>query len=523
MAIVLPPGVSKRKFDQALKDFASVVGDEWVSTDDADRVGYEDAYSPVEDIFKSHRANGFVAPASTEEVQECVKIAGKNGIPIWPMSSGRNLAYGGAGVRTPDTLVLDLKRMNRILEVNDELAYAVVEPGVSFLDLYRYLRDNGHKLWMSVPGPGWGSIIGNALERGIGYGMDSDHFGTTIGMEVVLPDGELLRTGMGAMENNPTWHLLNYGYGPLVDGLFSQSNLGIVTRMGRYLTPEPEGVLGCELSAESEESIVQLVETLRPFKMDRSISTPLVFGNPLLIAAYTGNRDQWYDGPGAIPDSVVKDMTEKLGIGWWSGFFGIYGHEDDLKARWKRIEKALLAIPGVTCESRFYPKGAEITHQRDSSLAGIPHLEEFNSLNWKNNGAHIDFSPVVPTTGEHLWKAYQLVKSTFEEFGVDYRGVVYSEARFFRLVCTLIFDRNDEEDKARVRQAFLAGVKRVAEAGYGEYRTHLAFMDEVSDTYNFNDNAMNRFHEHLKDSIDPEGILAPGKQGVWGSYKGKRS
>lgn len=54
-----------------------------------------------------------------------------------------------------------------------------------------------------------------------------------------------------------------------------------------------------------------------------------------------------------------------------------------------------------------------------------------------------------------------------------------------------------------------------AEAGYGEYRTHISFMDQVAKTYSYNDHALWKLHERLKDAIDPNGILAPGKQGVW--------
>ena len=69
------------------------------------------------------------------------------------------------------SVVLDLKRMNRILEVNERNAYVLVEPGVSYFDLYRYIQEKGLKLWVDVPDPGWGSPVGNALDRGGGYLM----------------------------------------------------------------------------------------------------------------------------------------------------------------------------------------------------------------------------------------------------------------------------------------------------------------------------------------------------------------
>ena len=99
------------------------------------------------------------------------------------------------------SVVLDLKRMNRILEVDERNAYALVEPGVSYFDLYRHIEERGLKLWIDCPDPGWGSVIGNALDHGVGYTMNPyrDHLDAHCGIEVVTGDGELVRTGMGAL------------------------------------------------------------------------------------------------------------------------------------------------------------------------------------------------------------------------------------------------------------------------------------------------------------------------------------
>ena len=117
-----------------------------------------------------------------------------------PISTGRNLGYGGSAPNASGSVVLDLKRMNRVLEVNERNAYALVEPGVSYFDLYRHIQEKGLKVWIDVPDPGWGSPLGNALDRGGGYTTHQfrNHFDAHCGLEVVLPDGEILRTGMGA-------------------------------------------------------------------------------------------------------------------------------------------------------------------------------------------------------------------------------------------------------------------------------------------------------------------------------------
>ena len=233
--------VSTEQMESEFREFRDIVGTDWASTSEEDRNSYHDPYNPGDPMERV--SGGFVAPKEVEQVQEFVKVAGKHDIPLWVMSTGKNLAYGGAAPRVSGMIALDLKRMNWVIEVDEDLAYAVVEPGVSFFDLHNFLKVNNHKLWMSVPGPGWGSVLGNGVERGLGSGFYGDHYDSSCGLEVVLPDGSLMRTGMGAMTGNKSFHLFKYGYGPAVDAIFTQSNYGIVTRMGRHLLPEPESFL----------------------------------------------------------------------------------------------------------------------------------------------------------------------------------------------------------------------------------------------------------------------------------------
>ena len=134
------------------------------------------------------------------------------------------------------------RHMNKILQVDVDGAYALVEPGVTFMDLHQYLVDNNvrDRVWLDCSDLGGGSVVGNTVERGVGYTPYGDHWMMHCGMEIVLPNGELLRTGMGALPNpkadtskalheqepNDCWQLFNYGFGPYNDGIFSQGSLG---------------------------------------------------------------------------------------------------------------------------------------------------------------------------------------------------------------------------------------------------------------------------------------------------------
>ena len=509
----LPANVTRASLEKAFRSFASIVGDDWAAFDEQARSEYIDPYNPGDpDEFI---AGGFIAPASVEEVQAVVKAANEHRIPLWPVSTGKNLAYGGAAPLVPGTVVLDLKRMDRIIDVNEDLAYAVVEPGVSFFDLYRHFQEKGIKLWMSVPGPGWGSVVGNAMDGGIGYGFYSDHFASSAGLEIVLPNGELMRTGMGAMSNSPSGPLMASGYGPRMEGMFMQANYGIVTKMARHLFPEPESYMSCEVSSPNDDGLELLVEKLRPFKLDETIRNPLVIMNVEMIASFLSVRSQWYKEEGAIPEELFGKIQDKFGIGRWNASFALYGTEVKVKDNWQSIQNAVKDIPGVMLNQRSYHPGDEILHPRDQSQAGIPSLNEFGLVNWMGPGGHIDLSPIGPMTGEHARKINELMRSEIRSFGFDQLCGFYCEPRAFRFVNTLIFRKNNPEEMKRVRKLYASLVQKLADNGYGEYRTHLAYMEQVAQTFDFNDHALLKLQQTIKDAVDPNGIIAPGKSGIW--------
>jgi 4-cresol dehydrogenase (hydroxylating) flavoprotein subunit len=181
-----------------------------------DRVAYSDHYSPDEN---KHMPGAAVAPGTVEEVRAIVRLANEHKVPLWPISRGKNFGYGGAAPVLKGSVVLDLTRMKKI-ELDPESGTVLVEPGVGFFDLYDHLQKNRIPLWLSVPGNSWGSVAGNALDRGVGYTPYGDHSAQICGLEVVLPTGALVRTGMGAMKGSPSWQLYRNGFGPGWDQMF---------------------------------------------------------------------------------------------------------------------------------------------------------------------------------------------------------------------------------------------------------------------------------------------------------------
>jgi len=515
MPELLPPHLNSSAFARALGAFAGVVGSQWVLSSEEDRGTYIDPYALGDGL--NHATSAAVAPASAEEVQAIVRLANEHRIPLWPTARGKNLGYGWAAPAMPGTVVLDLGRMNRILDIDPKFGHCLIEPGVGFYDLYNFLRDNKIPLWMSTPGNAWGSVMGNALERGLGYTPYGDHAAKICGMEVVTPTGELLRTGMGAMDGSKTWQSYQHGFGPSWDQAFVQSNFGVVTKMGLWLMPEPEMTLRAKIELPNADDIEWAINELHQLRLNNVVDHNFVFGNYLHDAAVLSQRSEWYDGKGALPDAVADKMMKHYDIGWWRFTLSVFGHEGIVRAKEQLVRKALEPHLGKPIEFVEWHRGDPI----EDSAAGRPSALALQIVNWwGGRGGHMGFSPVMPPDGALAKKTFRAMKARFEEHGLDYYTSFTMGHRHINNVNILLYDRDDADMVSRTRKLFHTLIGDAKAAGFGEYRTHLDFMDPVAKSFDFNDGAMGRFNEIVKNAIDPNGIIAPGKNGIWPSaYK----
>jgi FAD/FMN-containing dehydrogenase len=530
--MAIPPGVSERDFQRALDRFKSVVGNEWVFTTDEDVALYRDAYSPLWGEEDEKVASAAVAPDSAEQVQEIVRIANEFRVPLYPISTGRNLGYGGAAPALSGSVVLDLKRMSRILEVDEGSAFALVEPGVSYFDLYRHIQERKLKVWIDCPDPGWGSVIGNALDHGVGYTMNPyrDHWDGHCGLEVVTGAGELVRTGMGALPGSKTWQHFKYGFGPYVDGIFSQSNFGVVTKMGVWLMPEPEAYLEGQALVFKHDDIIPLVEHMKYFmntglqNCGTNLQSPIRFA----VGADPELRTLLTKSDAASIERLNAFAAERK-IPFYSNWFKFYGPEEVVRAQWEYAKKRMSSIPGAQfVDGAFYkfPLTAEqIPTLRDEQDFGVPTLSTF-SIGARSNfspatSGHVGFSPVIPMTGEAVIESQRVFETILQEYAREAgRAValnVFPQSYHPRTFVILIMFNvmQDAAINRRTREVFKRLVTVAAEHGWGEYRTHTAFMDDCADAYSFNGHALRRLHETIKDAVDPNGVLSAGRYGIW--------
>ncbi|KAL0944993.1 FAD linked oxidase domain protein [Colletotrichum truncatum] len=511
----------------------AIVGEDNVSKDPShgapEGLHGADNYGDPFPLSQPHHVAAAVRPVTVDQIRELVRAANKTRTPLWTVSRGKNLGYGGSAPVVSGTVVLDLHKMDNIIEINEEYAYAIVEPGTTFMDLYNEIKRRKLNLWMSVPALGWGSIIGNTLERGMGYTPEAVHYKHQCGMEVVLPSGELLRTGMGAMTNNKTWPLYSGGLGPGLDGLFYQSNYGIVTKMGIHLSHAPEAYTRIVVDCQDDRDLVPLTGALTELMRRRVITNPPQLSNTTTIVTglmYTIKDIAEALGPYAtlehhIPDTVTADIAKRFNIPAWRAAFALYApreaHEGLIAAirrRFSRVKGAEVTTETFTAPQGEYLRGEDVTPDF-LPQNGVPSVDGVKVLENHNGGRglwHNSYSPVIPPSGRELYEWYVGARSLTADNDLNFIADFHLFDRYVIGINLVLFPPSVKERLHPLQMALMEHTRRL---GYLEYRVHISFMEETAVHQDFNHRAFGRFTSLLKDAIDPNGVLSPGKQGVW--------
>ena len=529
-----PSGLSERDFKTALRRIADVVGDQWVFSSDEDVALYRDAYSPLWGEKEERVASAAVAPISVEQIQAIVAIANDYRLPLYPISTGRNLTYGGSAPVYSGSVVLDLKRMNRILDVNERDKTCLVEPGVSYYDMYRHLRENKIRLWIDTAAPGWGGLMGNALDRGAGE-TDTDvrdHFDAHCGMEVVLGTGEVVRTGMGANPKSKTWQIFKYGLGPWIDGIFSQSNYGIVTKMGFWLMEEPEAALQVVVSVPRRRDIVPLLDVLTSLMYSHVVPSETEVGSPIMNGSNDPELVRLRTRGGAT-DSEWDRYAESRRQPFWTAPFCFFGPKKVIAASWEHTkERFAAAIPGATftetASFSFPLTDEQVEAVANKQRYGIPTLDLFASRSGPNarpSEGHMDFSPIIAPRGEELLAVLDVTGKAYGDFGLV---PPFASGAMFHPRAMTVFHGvptyRDARDNRRSRALYERMLADCAAHGWSVYRAHAYYQRRAMQSYDFNDGALHRLHETLKDAIDPKGIISAGRYDIWPKHlRGKQA
>lgn len=488
------------------------------------------------------RPAAVIYPTCTEDVQLAVKAAGECGVALYPISRGCNWGYGDASPAFAGQVVMDLGRMNRIIEINEALGYCVIEPGVTQGQLCEELKRRGGRLWMDATGAGpHASVVGNTLDRGFGHTRYGDHFQTACGMEVVLPDGEVLHTGFGRYDGAKAERVFPYGVGPYLDGLFAQSNFGVVTRLGLWLQPKPEAFCAFFFSAEGDEQLEELLERLAPLRRQGLIQSALHIANDLRVMS-SRTRYPWEEAGGQtpLPAAVRYDLRSRYQLGAWSGLGALTGSKATVKALRGDVKRALRGFKTVFLDDRRLSiarglskamcavgmgrglcEQLQIVEPAYNLLKGEPSVEHLKGALWRVRGeldegvdplqagaGLIWVSPVLPMTSADAREVLSVMDPIYRSYGFDHL-VTFTmlNERAMVAVTNIAFDTRDHEERDRAQACYKALSQALQDAGYYPYRTGpsgYAHLRPEGDRYW-------ELLSQLKTTLDPHATISPGR------------
>jgi len=429
-------------------------------------------YSRDPGVLAPHQPDYVVAPKSTEQVQKIVQLACREKIPVVPMGNGMSLA--GLVIPLKGGIVLDMKRMNKILEVNAVARYAVVEGGTSQGVLKAYLQKNHPTLRHSLPdAPPTTTIAANVSLHGQGrlthqYGFNSD---MVTGLEVVLPTGEICRVGSPSI--GPYW----FSKGPTLpdlSGLFLGwlGCTGIITKVGIKLYPNKK-FRDVELFVTDRAELVpNILYKLTHLEMLEDINVwfqpkPLVFaGNFHVSIFFTGDTEEEIEFKRKmIWDSLQEFMDSKDG-----GFVSLFQYMKDM----------LLEMPG-------------------RNIADFADVPKGGGFEYSGPIALIEHYPRYAAKVVELAEKYNLLYASAA------RLISGGHAMMFSI--SFAFNRNDPDMMKRVEKALDEAMIFALDMGGIPWKPN--FKEQKLTMQRMEPNAL-RLLQMIKKNLDPQGIMNPG-------------
>lgn len=217
------------KMDKEIfKTLEKIVGSQNLSVRETDRRCYAYDATQIQAL-----PDGVIFPGSTQEIAEILKLANHYRFPVIPRGAGSG--FSGGSVPIQGGLVLVLVRLNKIKKIDTHNLLALVEPGVITRDLQQAVEAKGLFYPPDPSSSNFSTLGGNVAEcagggRAVKYGVTRDY---VLGLEVVLPSGEIVKTGV-----QTTKGVVGYDLTRLMVG--SEGTLGVITEMTLKLIPLPE-------------------------------------------------------------------------------------------------------------------------------------------------------------------------------------------------------------------------------------------------------------------------------------------
>jgi FAD/FMN-containing dehydrogenase len=476
-----------------------------------------------------------------EEIIQLLSLANEYKTPIYPISIGHNWGYGSGSPYQEGCIQIDLSLMNKILHFNSKTGVLTIEPGVTQLQLYEFLQAQKADFLTPTNGAGpYASILANALEHGFGLTPHADHCLAIMSLEAILPDGSTYRSdfaekGAVDLDRNFKWSV-----GPYLDGLFTQSNFGIVTNISITLAHRPSDISAFYFSLKGDQHFEGAVIAIQKI-MHRYAG--LVCGINLMNDYRVISMLQKSPSTNALTKEELESLKDKLGLTNWTGMGTLYC--DKIIAR--IIQKEIKKILNPHC-NKFIFMNQKKVHFFKKILKFVPKkfstvlLDQLNKINqsldifegkpgaaalpltyWRSqsnpplNSLTINpdnedigliwYSPIIVQDCMKTRDLIKMVMRICQKNNID-PLITFSafDPRVFDATIPILFNRNDDVQKQNAYRCYEELVNSGMELGYVPYRLGIEGHKLVITQNNFWD-----LQSKIKKMLDPNNIMAPGR------------
>lgn len=526
---------------RALQQWRQLLGEPAVDAPQAAQARYG-----VSTIGLERRIAGALRPGSRDHVVAAMGIAAKNGIALYPISTGHNWGYGSANPAQDDCVIVDLSGLTAISSFDRELGLVTVEPGVTQGQLRDFLDEHAPEFMVPVTGAGpTCSILGNALERGYGITPITDHFAAVTQIEAVLPDGSLYRTPLSLLGGSLVDRAHKWGLGPYLDGLFSQSNFGIVVSMTIALARTPAYMeaffFGLARDEDLEAGVAAIRDILR--ELGANIGAVNLMNARRMLSMLEPYPHQQLGEQGILTERALRRLAAGNKVMAWTGVGSIYGPRPVVKAVRAQIRKRLR---GIGRRMLFMSPSAVGRYQRllralpgtiggplrrqlskvDLTLrvlAGEPNelalplaywragvaVPQDRALDPARDGCGLLWhAPLVPMVPERVRAYTALTERLCAEHGIEPLITLTSLShRCFDSTVPILFNRSEPTQEQRAHACRAALLDACLAEGFVPYRIAADQMAAVIDPQQ----PYWRLVRSIKNAVDPAELIAPGR------------
>jgi len=509
--------------------------------------------------------------SSVEDIPSILKLAneaasvGREQFSVHPICSGRNWGYGTALPPTDSlpVVVLDLSKLKRI-DLNSELDLVTVEPGVTQQDLYDYIQEHGANYMVPTTGAGPDcAILSNAIERGYGITPNTQHFDAVTSLKGYWASGDFFQSAICDLDQSTNSDgsyrdlvdkTYKYSPGPYIDGLFTQSSLGVVSEITIRLARKREAFKSFFIKVYNDDLLVDIVpliqKTLRDYEgivgsinlMDKRRILSMFADNPNGTAQHKVMSLEQIDSIAKLQDTPC-----------WTIVGTIYGTSSvvsvvakEIRALFKQVnckfifsDSAIIKLGNLAVNNmpnfvfKLSNKLVDAKTQLNSFnlgeeiMLGKPNRVALKLAYWRNpdlpklteDPNHVFsiakdkcgllwYAPLIPMIPEEMKRYVEFIRTTCPKYNIE-PFITFTNLRHDCIDSTIpiVFDSSNpvavKDAQDCLKELVLEGMKQ----GWVPYRLNIDQQQWLLEK----DKPFWKAVQLLQNSFDPNNILSPGR------------